>query len=37
MKKVIRTAFLLIMILGNTVMCMGNAGEKVKENITSFF
>ena len=37
MKKVIKTAFLLMMIMMNTVMCMGNTGEKVKENITSFF
>ncbi len=37
MKKIIKTAFLLIMIMVNTVMCMGNTEEKVKENITSFF
>ncbi len=37
MKKVIKTAFLLMMIMMNTVMCMGNTGEKAKENITSFF
>ena len=35
MTKVMKTAFLLIMIMGNTVMCMGNTGEKAKENITS--
>ena len=37
MGKVIKTAFLLVMIMGNTVMCMGETGGKVKENITSFF
>lgn len=37
MKKVIKTAFLLMMIMVNTAMCMGNTGEKAKQNITSFF
>ena len=37
MKKVIKTAFLLMMIMVNTAMCMGNTGEKAKQKITSFY
>ena len=36
MKKVIKTAFLLMMIMVNTAMCMGNTGEKAKQNLFRF-
>jgi N-acetylmuramoyl-L-alanine amidase len=37
MRRGIKTAFLLFMVMVNTVMCMGNTEEKVKKDITSFF
>lgn len=37
MKKVMKTLFILMVITLNTVMCMGNTGEKAKKSITGFF